>query len=117
TLHDALLIYKDVEFGLAANGISGIETALGVVLAMVDAGLVTLQRAIGALSARKSTCPTRRSSDLQGRRVRARGERDQRHRDRPRRGACDGRCGPRDAPAGDRGTVSSEEHLPYTTLF
>jgi dihydroorotase len=41
---------KDVEFGLASNGISGIETALGVVLAMVDAGLITLQRAIEALS-------------------------------------------------------------------
>jgi dihydroorotase len=41
---------KDVEFGLAANGISGIETALGIVLAMVDAGLVPLERAIAALS-------------------------------------------------------------------
>ena len=29
---------KDVEFGLAANGISGIETALGLLLAVVDAG-------------------------------------------------------------------------------
>ncbi len=42
---------KDVEFGLAANGISGLETALGVVLAMVDAGLVPLARAIAALTA------------------------------------------------------------------
>jgi dihydroorotase len=42
---------KDVEFGLAANGISGIETALGMVLAAVDAGLVPLQRAIEALTA------------------------------------------------------------------
>jgi dihydroorotase len=41
---------KDVEFGLAANGISGIETALGLVLAAVDAGLVPLARAIGALT-------------------------------------------------------------------
>jgi dihydroorotase len=41
---------KDVEFGLAANGISGIETALGMVLAAVDAGLVPLARAIEALS-------------------------------------------------------------------
>ena len=40
---------KDVEFGLAANGISGIETALGVVLAAVDAGLIPLAaRARGA---------------------------------------------------------------------
>jgi dihydroorotase len=41
---------KDVEFGVAANGISGIETALGVVLAAVDAGLVPLVRAIEALT-------------------------------------------------------------------
>jgi dihydroorotase len=41
---------KDVEFGLAANGISGIETALGVALAAVDAGLITLPRAIEALT-------------------------------------------------------------------
>lgn len=41
---------KDVEFGLAANGISGIETALGVLLAAVDAGLVPLARAIEALT-------------------------------------------------------------------
>ncbi len=41
---------KDVEFGLAASGISGIETALGVVLALVDAGLVPLARALEALT-------------------------------------------------------------------
>ena len=41
---------KDVEFGLAANGISGIETALGVLLAAVDAGLVPLARAMEALT-------------------------------------------------------------------
>jgi dihydroorotase len=41
---------KDVEFGLAANGISGIETALGVLLAAVDAGLIPLVRAIEALT-------------------------------------------------------------------
>ena len=41
---------KDVEFGLAANGISGIETALGTVLAMVDAGLVPLAQALAALT-------------------------------------------------------------------
>jgi dihydroorotase len=41
---------KEVEFGLAANGISGIETALGVVLAMVDAGLVPLARALELLT-------------------------------------------------------------------
>ena len=41
---------KAVEFGLAANGISGIETALGMVLAAVDAGQLTLDRAIAALT-------------------------------------------------------------------
>jgi dihydroorotase len=41
---------KSVEFGAAANGISGIETALGLVLAAVDAGQMTLARAIAALT-------------------------------------------------------------------
>ena len=41
---------KDVEFGQAANGISGIETALGIVLAAVDAGLIPLARAIELLT-------------------------------------------------------------------
>ncbi len=41
---------KDVEFGSAANGISGIETALGVVLAMVDAGLLPFAQALGLLT-------------------------------------------------------------------
>jgi dihydroorotase len=41
---------KAVEFGLAANGISGIETALGLVLAAVDAGLLTLPRAVELLT-------------------------------------------------------------------
>jgi dihydroorotase len=42
---------KAVEFGLAANGISGLETALGVLLAAVDAGRLPLARAIAALTA------------------------------------------------------------------
>ena len=42
---------KAVAFGLAANGISGIETALGVLLAAVDAGHLPLARAIAALTA------------------------------------------------------------------
>jgi len=42
---------KDVEFGLASNGISGIETALGLVLEAVDAGRLPLARAIAALTA------------------------------------------------------------------
>ena len=41
---------KAVEFGLAANGISGIETAIGLVLAAVDAGQLSLLRAIEALT-------------------------------------------------------------------
>jgi dihydroorotase len=41
---------KAVEFGLAANGISGLETALGVLLAAVDAGRLPLLRASGALT-------------------------------------------------------------------
>ncbi|HSO29099.1 MAG TPA: dihydroorotase [Candidatus Sulfomarinibacteraceae bacterium] len=41
---------KAVEFGLAANGISGIETALGIVLAAVDAGRLPLATAIAALT-------------------------------------------------------------------
>jgi dihydroorotase len=42
---------KEVEFGLAANGIGGLETALGLLLAAVDAGLLPLERAIWALTA------------------------------------------------------------------
>ena len=41
---------KMVEFGAAANGISGIETALGLVLAAVDAGHLPLATAIAALT-------------------------------------------------------------------
>jgi dihydroorotase len=41
---------KAVEFGTAANGISGLETALGVILAAVDAGRLSLARAIEALT-------------------------------------------------------------------
>jgi dihydroorotase len=41
---------KHVEFGWAANGISGIEMAAGVVLAAVEAGRLPLARAIEALT-------------------------------------------------------------------
>ena len=44
------VVDKDVEFGMAANGISGLETAISVVLAAVDAGHITLTRAIEALT-------------------------------------------------------------------
>lgn len=46
---------KAVEFGDAANGISGIETALGVLLAAVDAGRLPLLRAIEALTTGPAT--------------------------------------------------------------
>jgi len=41
---------KDVEFGVARPGIAGIETALGLLLEAVDAGLLPLARAIEALT-------------------------------------------------------------------
>lgn len=41
---------KAVEFGHAANGISGIETALGIVLSGVDAGQLSLAKAVAALT-------------------------------------------------------------------
>jgi dihydroorotase len=44
------VVDKEVEFGKAANGISGIETALGVLMALVDAGKLPLARAIAALT-------------------------------------------------------------------
>jgi dihydroorotase len=44
------VVDKEVEFGHASNGISGIETALGVLLALVDTGRLPLMRAIAALT-------------------------------------------------------------------
>jgi dihydroorotase len=44
------VVDKEVEFGRASNGISGIETALGVLLALVDAGKLSLAGAIAALT-------------------------------------------------------------------
>jgi dihydroorotase len=41
---------KETEFGLAANGISGLETALGVLLSAVAAGRLPLARAVAALT-------------------------------------------------------------------
>jgi dihydroorotase len=41
---------KALEFGLASNGISGLETALGILLAAVDAGKLPLLRAIEAMT-------------------------------------------------------------------
>ncbi|HSL32496.1 MAG TPA: dihydroorotase [Candidatus Limnocylindrales bacterium] len=56
---------KEVEFGLAANGISGIETALGVLLAAVDAGLVPLMRAVESLTTGPASILGRRFVDRQ----------------------------------------------------
>jgi dihydroorotase len=44
------VVDKEVEFGKASNGVSGIETALGVLLALVDAAKLPLARAIAALT-------------------------------------------------------------------
>jgi dihydroorotase len=44
-------IDKAVEFGLAANGVSGIETALGLLLSAVDVGLLSLARLVEVLTA------------------------------------------------------------------
>jgi dihydroorotase len=44
------VVDKEVEFGRAANGISGIETALGILLALVDAGKLPLSKAVAALT-------------------------------------------------------------------
>ena len=41
---------KAVEFGAARPGIAGIETALGILLELVGAGLLTLERAVDALA-------------------------------------------------------------------
>ena len=41
---------KEAEFGLAANGITGVETALGVLLSAVGARRLTLRRAVEALT-------------------------------------------------------------------
>ncbi len=41
---------KEAEFGLAANGISGLETAVGILLAAVAAGRLPLLRAVEALT-------------------------------------------------------------------
>jgi dihydroorotase len=44
------VVDKEVEFGKAINGISGIETALGVLLSLVDAGRLPLPKAIALLT-------------------------------------------------------------------
>ncbi len=44
------VVDKEVEFGRASNGISGIETALGILLSLVDAGKLSLAKAIAVLT-------------------------------------------------------------------
>ncbi|MBF6606279.1 MAG: dihydroorotase [Chloroflexi bacterium] len=44
------VVDTEVEFGLAANGMSGLETALGILLAGVDVGRLLLGTAIAALT-------------------------------------------------------------------
>lgn len=46
------VLEKQVEFDLAAFGIIGLETALGVVLGLVKDGVLSLERAIEAMSAK-----------------------------------------------------------------
>jgi dihydroorotase len=46
---------KETEFGLAANGISGLEMAVGVLLAAVAAGKLPLVRAVAALTTGPAT--------------------------------------------------------------
>ena len=60
---------KEAEFGLAANGISGVEMALGVLLAAVGARRLTLGRAVEALT----TGPAGVLGERAGRRGAARG--------------------------------------------
>lgn len=60
---------KEAEFGLAANGISGVETALGVLLAAVAAERLPLARAVEALT----TGPARVLGARPGRRGAGRG--------------------------------------------
>lgn len=56
---------KEVEFGWAANGIAGLETAIGVLLAAVDAGRLSLAGAVAALT----TGPAAVLGDRLGRQV------------------------------------------------
>ncbi|HET8786906.1 MAG TPA: dihydroorotase [Candidatus Limnocylindrales bacterium] len=57
---------KAVEFGVAANGIPGIETALGLALLAVEAGRLTLPRAVEALTAGPAMVIGRRCGLVEG---------------------------------------------------
>ncbi|MCF8031647.1 MAG: dihydroorotase [Desulfarculaceae bacterium] len=45
------VLEKELEFGLAAFGVTGLETALGILLELVDEGLITLPQMIERLTA------------------------------------------------------------------
>jgi dihydroorotase len=45
------VLEKELEFGLAAFGVTGLETALGVMLELVEQGLLTLPQVVERLSA------------------------------------------------------------------
>ena len=49
-------VEKDVEFDLAAPGMVGLETALGLLLKLVDGGELTLEQAVAALTCRAAAC-------------------------------------------------------------
>jgi len=49
-------VEKDVEFDLAAPGMVGLETALGLLLRLVDAGELTLEQVVASLTGRAAAC-------------------------------------------------------------
>ncbi len=49
-------VEKDLEFDLAAPGMVGLETALGLLLKLVDDGELTLPRVVAALTHRAAAC-------------------------------------------------------------
>lgn len=50
------LVEKAVEFDLAAPGMVGLETALGLMLKLVDEGHLTLERVVAALTSSAAAC-------------------------------------------------------------
>ncbi|HLC17484.1 MAG TPA: dihydroorotase [Thermodesulfobacteriota bacterium] len=48
------IIEKDVEFSKAANGVVGLETAFSVIYGLVEEGVMTLERAIEAMTVKPS---------------------------------------------------------------
>ena len=50
-------IEKDIEFDRAANGVVGLETALPLVLSLVEKDILTLSQAIERMTAGPAQCP------------------------------------------------------------